>query len=204
MNRLLPVVLTALCLLCGCGGDDGVINIAFEAGETCPEEIKTVISDYYKGKDIVFSEAERKDLSVNNYDVVVKYINMTTNTGYGVWKSKAIGYENVCAAGYDDYRISSDFSGKKAAVYGDFNLSDYTAVVDDCEYTEYADMDIMISDIKEGAVDVVLCLTDAAETLKAAEPQLRINDILDSDIYEYVVISEDSGLIAEADKVIGD
>ncbi|MCD7854506.1 MAG: hypothetical protein LUG66_02690 [Clostridiales bacterium] len=204
MKRLTAVVLTALCLICGCGGNDNVIRVGFEAGEICHEEVKTAISDYYSGKEVVFSEAERGELSADEYNAVVKYVNMTASLGFEVNKSKVIKYESLCSAAYEDYRISYDFSGKKAALYGDFSLNELAPVVEDCVYTEYTDSELMLSDLREGAVDVILCLSDSADELKAADPKLRINDMLESGIYEYVVVSEDSGLIAETDKVIGD
>ncbi|MCD8089618.1 MAG: transporter substrate-binding domain-containing protein [Clostridiales bacterium] len=201
MKRFLAAA-AALCLLCGCGGDDDFVIIGLEQGYECPTEIKLAAGDYYDGKEVIFTEGKSSELSPDDYGAVIKYVNMTSSVGYGVLKSNVIALKNLCAAGYGDYRDSGDFSGKKAALYGGFSLGDYAPAADDCEYTVYTDFENLLSDIKEGAVDVVICTSDTAPEFKKADPKLRINDIIESDIYEYVVLSDDSGLITEVNKVI--
>ncbi len=203
MKKML-LLLTFVILLCGCGGSTEKVQLAVEKGYSCPEAVMTAIRDYYEGREITVSEVKQSDLTSEEYDAAVGGVNMTSSLGYGVWKSSVIKYENACAVGYDDYRFSDDFTGKRAGVYEDFDYSRYISVVDDCEYTDYKNIEDMLSDLKAGAIDAAVCDIETAEELRAADKNLRINDMLESKIYEYVVLSRDIDLINSLDDIIRD
>lgn len=195
------VILIISAIAAGCSKESS-ITVAVEKGYECPQNIMDSIEDYYSAGNVVIKEVARSELGNSKYEVSVGAVEMGSALGYGVWKSKVIGYDNACSVSYDDYKISEDFSGKKAGMPEDFNYSNYIYLDDDCEYSNYSNTENMLTDLKEGAIDAVICSPDTAELLKASDNNLRVNDLLDSSIYEYVVVSEDIELINSLDMVI--
>jgi hypothetical protein len=185
----------------GCSRDNNVI-VAYEDGYECPQNVADAIGEYYGGKETKIVTVERNAIGNNDYDVSVGCVKMGDSLGYGVWKSKVIDYENACTVAYNDYHMVSDFSGKKAGVFGNIKYSRYAQTNDDCEYKSYTSAETILSDLKEGVIDVIICLPDAVDDFLEKDDSLRVNDLLDGEIYEYVVVSRDIELINSLDKVI--
>lgn len=200
MKKMLMAIALVF-LFCGCSKSED-IKIAVENNYTCPNAVMSAIEEFYADKSIEIVNVERLYLGNKEYHVSIGAIEMGRPIRYGIWKSKVMKYENVCGVGYDDYKMSSDFSGKKVGILGSFNYSDYVYLDNDCEYSIYTNADVALSDIREGVIDAVLCMEDTADSLIEKDNMLRINDILDSKIYEYVVLSEDTELINSLDKVV--
>ncbi|MCD8091177.1 MAG: transporter substrate-binding domain-containing protein [Clostridiales bacterium] len=203
MKKML-LLLMGVMLVCGCGNKDNTVKLAIEEGYDCPKAVLEALYDYYEGREITVTEVKQSDLTSDKYDAAAGGVNMTSSLGYGLWKSSVIKYENACAAGYDDYRFSDDFSGKRAGVPAEFNYSRYITIVEGCEYTTYKNTEDILSDLKAGAIDAAVCDTETAAELKEADSSLRVNDILESNIYEYVVLSRDIDLINSLDDIIGE
>lgn len=195
------VVLALFIFITACSSDNS-ITIGVQKGYDCPENIINAIESYYESDNVVIKEAARSEVGDDKYDVSVGAVEMGRALGYGVWKSNVIGYENACCISYDDYKMSSDLSGKKVGIEQNLNYSDYITLDDDCEYSNYSDTESMLSDLQNKAIDAVICFPNTGELLKSSDNNLRVNDFLDSSIYEYVVVSKDIGLINSLDQVI--
>lgn len=199
MKKLIILLLLAF-ISTGCSEETGV-TIAVEEGYECSEDVMNAVKNYYNG-DVVISEVDRNGLLDGGYDVAIGAVEMGRAIDYGVWKSRVMAYDNACCVSYDDYRISDDFSGKKAGIAEGFNYSYYTSLNDECEYSNYSNNSELLSDLQSGIIDVAICSADVADEMKESDNDLRINDLLDGRIYEYVVISKDIDLINSLDQVI--
>ena len=145
--------------------------------------------------DIEVVEMAESPSDYSSYYASIDLIRMGDTLGYGMLKSSPIEYINLCAVSYDSYPMSTDLSGVKAAVVGDINCSDYITVPGDCSLTPYESPELAIEDLNEGYVDVILCLSTQADNFYELNSGLRIEDVMDSTIYEYAVISNNGELI---------
>jgi hypothetical protein len=202
MKKLLCILTLIPMLMTGCSGEDNRVTIACEDGYECPQEVKAAIDEYYSDKQTEYVSVERSKIGNKDYTVSIGNVEMASTLGYGVWKSKVMAYENACFVAYDDYRMISDLSGKKAGIFGEVDYTQYVATNEDCEYQAYTSAQTALSDLKEGVIDAIICLPDAADAFLEKDGSLRVNDVLDSEIYEYVVVSSDIELINSLDKVI--
>ena len=200
MKNIFAVLILSLLIL-GCS-EDNSITIGVEKGYDCPENVINSIESYYGSENIVFKEAARSEVGDDKFDVSLGAVEMGRAIGYGVWKNNVMGYDNACCVSYDDYKMSTDFSGKKVGIEENFNYSNYISFDEDCDYSSYNSSESMLSDLKEGIIDAIVCSPNTAEMLKSSDNNLRVNDLLDSNIYEYVVVSKDIELINSLDKVI--
>lgn len=202
MKKLLCILALIPMLVTGCGSADNRVLIACEDGYECPQSVTDAVKEFYDGKQVEIVSVDRSRIGGKDYDVSIGGVKMGGTMGYGVWKSRVMAYENACTVSYNDYRMVSDFTGKKAAVFGDMSYTDYMEINDDFEYKTYTSAETALSDLKEGVLDVIICLPEAADAFYEKDDSLRVNDLLDSEIYEYVVVSSDIELINSLDKVI--
>lgn len=200
MKKLLLIIAFML-LIAGCQKQNE-ITLAIEKGTECPENVTAAIEEYYKGKNIKSLEIEKGQIGNVKYDIAYGGVEMGRALGYGVWKSKPVKYENACCVAYNSYMMSTDLKSKKIGVPKEFNYSYFVSLDEDSQYSTYNDVDSLISDLKEGLVDAVICTSSYADSLRARDKNLFINDLLDSNIYEYTVVSKDMELINSLDKVI--
>jgi hypothetical protein len=202
MKKLLCVLTLIPIFFTGCSSADNKVLIACEEGYECPQAVSDAINEFYAGQQTEIVNVDRSKIGDKAYNVSIGNIKMGASLGYGVWPSKVMAYENACTVAYEDYRMVSDFSGKKAGVFGDIKSNQYIDTNDDCEYMSYTSAETILSDLKAGVIDVIICLPDAADAFFDKDDSLRVNDLMDSEIYEYVVVSSDIELINSLDKVI--
>ena len=200
MKKLAVLLLMSIAAV-GCTEESGKVTIAIEEGYTPDKEVTDAVENFYGGN-IETVSVRRSEISSGKYDVGIGGVAMGDSMGYGIWKSLVLDYDNACVVSYDDYKMSSDLSGKKIGVIQGYDYSRYLSVDDECEYTNYSNTESMLSDIKNSAIDAVVCSAETAGELRKADDKLRVNDLLDSNVYEYVVVSEDIDLINSLDKVI--
>ncbi len=200
MKKLL-CILTAAVALCGCSEGSDKISIAYEKGYECGDIINA-IEKYYGTNDITVTEEDRDKISDSGCTVAIGSVPMGDPLSYGMWKSKAIKYETACIISRDEYKMSADLESVKIGVPADFEYIRFVSVPEDAKVENYSDRAALISDLKEGVIDAIICSDSAGGEIASAVEGARINTLLDSEIYEYTVMSEDIDLINSLDAVI--
>lgn len=199
MKRILCILAAAIALT-GCS-EKKEITMACEKGFEC-DEIKEAVKEYYGSEDIVVTEVDSSELLTGGYTVSIGSVLMGDSLDYGLWKSKPIKHECAAVVSRDEYRASADLTDVKLGIPKDFEYVRFITVPEDCEVETYSDRNALISDLKEGVIGAIICSDSVGGEIAAAVDGARINTIIDSRIYEYVVISEDIDLINSLDTVI--
>ncbi len=199
MKKILCVLLASM-LLCGCSGDDS-ITLACMQGLDC-SELTSAIQDYYGADKVNVTVVDRDAIASGDYDVKIGAVAMGETLEYGMWKSKAIMHETACVVSRDEYRMSTDLDGVKLGIPDDFEYTRYISVPEGAEIERYKSRDTLISDLREGVIGAIVCSENIGGEVAAAVEGARVNILLDSEIYEYAVMSEDIDLINSLDAVI--
>ena len=203
MKKLFLAIVLALRVQ-GCSKKNE-ITIACEEGFDCPE-ITEAVEKYYDekgvGDSVTVTETDRNKLLSNEYTVEIGSRPMGDPLDYGMWKSRPIKYEIACIISRDEYRMTTDLESLKVGIPKDFEYVRFISLPENTEVSGYSDKGSLISDLNEGVIDAAICSDEVGAEIAAAISGARINNLSDSNIYEYVVMSEDIDLINSLDAVI--
>lgn len=192
MKRLVACIISLL-MFSGCGSPDQTVLIAVEQGwegTAAEEKIKT----YCEGN--AQTEVVSADkLGDRRYYAAIGAVQQSDALNYGLIKSKPIKRLSLCVVGYDEYRHSEELSGLDAGIFGSFDYTSFINLPEDCSAESYDDMVVLLSDLKEGAIDCAICMPDDAERLAASDERFKVCDLMDSKMYELLAVSGDAELI---------
>lgn len=198
MKKFLIIIALAL-TLGGCKKDDGLV-CAYWTGYQCDRLLEEVESFY--NNEIEIKEIEKFYVMSDNYDVYIGAVTPGTSMGFGVYKSKTLELENLCSVSQTGAKSLTDYDGKAVGCLDNLEISRYVTLGSEIEAETYTRAEDMLSDLKGGIIDGILCLPDTAESLLEKDPDLKVWDLEESEIYEYAVFGRSQELIEYINRVI--
>lgn len=199
------ILLMAFVFFTGCK-DNGKIRVALQSIDGL-EGIVDEIKRYYADKDVEIIETNEKEvvyISAKKYDVLIGEVKEGAVLGYGRWKSKPLKKTTAFIIAYGEYKMTSDFSGKKVGYTKGFEYNAFLPLNAECEYVSYEDERAMLDDLKSGVIQAILCTNEETDKYKSIDENFRANQLINSESYETCVISCDMELIKKINNIVGD